>query len=346
MEGRMNVVMGVIKCFFFIAILAMVVLPVNPHVIDYLIISNLIVSVVGLMASLFLNARSLSIFPFLLQTTTLFKLGISIAITRQILLHVYAGDFIFQLGQFILGGDFVIGGVIFLIITLINCLVITQGSKLVAKIAAYLPLAAMPSKHMSIDADRLTSVDQDQADAQPLGVQQESQQSRAVQKAVVCVRMQSIALQEALKFVRIDAACGIVMTLINIVGGALIGMNFYGMTAVSALQVFSVLSVGAGLACQISSLLTFLAVGVVAMNLPNRGSNIPKLHKVLSFLARLTIKILFFYACLLVLIALIPSFPSPSFLALAVIISWKGSVLLLGWLYGASLKKYEQPILG
>src|SRR3984957_8518511 len=225
--------------FLIMGILAMIILPVNPHVIDYLIAVNLTVSVALLMVSLYIpSAVHLSIFPSLLLITTLYRLGVNIASTRQILLHANAGDIIFQFGQFVVGGSFVVGGVIFLIITLVNFIVITKGAERVAEVAARFTLDAMPGKQMSIDADmRAGIMDSNQARERRMMIQKESQLYGA--------------MDGAMKFVKGDAIAGIVITLINIIGGLIIGMSINGMTAMDAVRVYSLLSIGDGLVSQI-----------------------------------------------------------------------------------------------
>ncbi len=196
-----------------LGILVMIIFPLNPHVIDYLIAVNLSVSIVLLMVALYIpNAVHLSIFPSLLLITTLYRLGLNIASTRQILLNANAGQIILQFGEFVVGGNFVVGGVIFLIITIVQFLVITKGAERVAEVAARFTLDAMPGKQMSIDADmRAGIIDSNQAREKRLAIQKESQLYGA--------------MDGAMKFVKGDAIAGIIITLINIVGGLIIGTS-------------------------------------------------------------------------------------------------------------------------
>ena len=137
-----------------VCIIGMLILPLPPHVIDYLLAANLAMSVALLMIALYIpSAVHLSIFPSLLLFTTLYRLSLDIAATRQILLHADAGDVIRSFGEFVVGGNFVVGGVIFLIITLVNFIVIVKGAERVAEVAARFTLDAMPGKQMSIDSD-------------------------------------------------------------------------------------------------------------------------------------------------------------------------------------------------
>lgn len=234
-----------------IAILAMIIIPVNPHIIDYLIALNLTASVALLMVALYIpSAVHLSIFPSLLLITTLYRLGVNIASTRQILLNANAGEIIFSFGNYVVGGNFVVGGVIFLIITLVQFIVITKGAERVAEVAARFTLDAMPGKQMSIDADmRAGLMDANQGRERRLALQKESQLYGA--------------MDGAMKFVKGDAIAGIVITLINVVGGIIIGMSINGMTAYDAATTYSLLSIGDGLVSQIPALLISITAGIV-----------------------------------------------------------------------------------
>jgi len=237
--------------FVLMSILGMLIIPLPPIIIDYLIAFNIAVSVALLMVALYIpSAVHLSIFPSLLLFTTLFRLGLDIAATRQILLHAYAGEVIFAFGNFVVGGNYVVGGVIFLIITLVNFIVIVKGAERVAEVAARFTLDAMPGKQMSIDADmRAGLIDNQQARERRLALQKESQLYGA--------------MDGAMKFVKGDAIAGIVITTINIIGGLIIGMALMGMTAGESAKIFSLLSIGNGLVSQIPALLISITAGIV-----------------------------------------------------------------------------------
>ncbi|PJD97633.1 MAG: EscV/YscV/HrcV family type III secretion system export apparatus protein [Parachlamydia sp.] len=287
-----------------ISILAMIIIPVNPHVIDFLIALNLTASVALLMVALYIpSAVHLSIFPSLLLITTLYRLGVNIASTRQILLHANAGDIIFQFGQFVVGGNFVVGGVIFLIITLVQFIVITKGAERVAEVAARFTLDAMPGKQMSIDADmRAGILDSNQAREKRLAIQKESQLYGA--------------MDGAMKFVKGDAIAGIVITLINIVGGMIIGMTINGMPAMDAVTTYSLLSIGDGLVSQIPALLISITAGIVTTRVSsdkvesNLGSEIS--GQILK-----QPKALLISAAFLMGMAAIPGFPKAPFMFFA-----------------------------
>lgn len=241
----------VFLAFFVVLIIMMIIIPVSPIVIDALISINLTASVTIMMISLYISkAVHLSVFPSLLLITTLFRLGIEISATRQILLHADAGEVIFAFGNFVVGGSFVVGIVIFLIITIVQFIVVTKGAERVAEVAARFTLDAMPGKQMSIDADMRSGViDANQARDLRLALTKESQLYGA--------------MDGAMKFVKGDVIAGIVIAIINIVGGLIIGMTMHKMTAMQAAQTYTLLSIGGGLVSQIPSLLISLTAGIV-----------------------------------------------------------------------------------
>jgi type III secretion protein V len=256
----------VILAFFVIIIIMMIIVPVPPSVIDSLIAFNMSLSISLLMVALYIQkAVHLSIFPSVLLITTLFRLGIEIAATRQILLHANAGDIIFAFGNFVVGGNFIVGGVIFLIITIVQFIVVTKGAERVAEVAARFTLDAMPGKQMSIDADmRSGTIDANQARELRLALQKESQLYGA--------------MDGALKFVKGDVIAGIVIAVINIVGGLIIGNLIHGMTMLQSAQVYTLLSIGEGLVTQIPSLMISLTAGIVTTRVSSekKGGNLGK----------------------------------------------------------------------
>lgn len=287
-----------------IAILAMIIVPVNPHVIDYLIAVNLSISVALLMVALYIpSAVQLSIFPSLLLITTLYRLGLNIASTRQILLHANAGEIIFQFGDFVVGGNFVVGGVIFLIITLVQFIVITKGAERVAEVAARFTLDAMPGKQMSIDADmRAGILDSNQAREKRLSIQKESQLYGA--------------MDGAMKFVKGDAIAGIIITLINVIGGMIIGVTINGMTGMEAATTYSLLSIGDGLVSQIPALLISITAGIVTTRV-STDKEVSNLGSEISGQILQQPKALMLAAGFLMGMAALPGFPKAPFLILA-----------------------------
>ncbi len=251
----------VILAAFVITIIGMIIIPVPPTVIDIMIAVNMSVSICLLMVALYIQkAVHLSIFPSILLVTTLFRLGIEIAATRQILLHADAGHIILAFGNFVVGGNFIVGGVIFLIITIVQFIVVTKGAERVAEVAARFTLDAMPGKQMSIDADlRSGTLDANQAREMRLALQKESQLYGA--------------MDGAMKFVKGDVIAGIVIAVINIVGGLVIGMLIHNMSAMQSAKIYSLLSIGEGLVTQIPSLMISLTAGIVTTRVSSEKKN-------------------------------------------------------------------------
>lgn len=287
-----------------ILIIVIIIIPMPGVVIDYLIAINLAISVALLMVSLYIpSAVHLSIFPSLLLITTLYRLGLNIASTRKILLEADAGEIIFGFGDFVVGGNFVVGGIIFLIITLVQFLVITKGAERVAEVAARFTLDAMPGKQMSIDADmRAGLIDNNQARERRLSIQKESQLYGA--------------MDGAMKFVKGDAIAGIVITLINVVGGIIIGKFLNEMDTMTAVQTYSILSIGDGLVSQIPALLISISAGIVTTRVTSdKGQS--NLGSEISGQLLKQPKALLVAAGFLLGMAAIPGFPAPPFMILA-----------------------------
>ncbi|MCP5469894.1 MAG: type III secretion system export apparatus subunit SctV [Chlamydiales bacterium] len=240
-----------ILALWIIAVIVMIVLPVPPAVIDLLITFNLTAAVGLLMTALYIpSAIHLSMFPSLLLVTTLFRLGVNIATTRQVLLHAYAGEIIQAFGDFVVGGNYVVGFVVFIIITIVQFIVVTKGAERVAEVAARFRLDAMPGKQMSIDADlRAGVIDSGTARDKRALIQKESELYGA--------------MDGAMKFVKGDVIAGMVIAFVNVVGGLIIGVFMHKMTLSQAAHVYTLLSIGDGLVSQIPSLLISLTAGIV-----------------------------------------------------------------------------------
>jgi type III secretion protein V len=296
-----------------IAIIMMLIFPVSPHVIDILISINLTVSVTLLFVALYIQkAIHLSMFPSLLLITTLYRLGVNISSTRQILLHANAGKIIYAFGHFVVGGNYVVGGVIFLIITIVQFIVVTKGAERVAEVAARFTLDAMPGKQMSIDADlRAGTIDQQQARELRLGLNKESQLYGA--------------MDGAMKFVKGDAIAGIVIAIINVIGGLIIGYTMHGMTLGESARVYSLLSIGDGLVSQIPALMIAITAGIVTTRVSSERKD-AHLGKEISEQLLRQPKALMIAGVVVLLMAAIPGFPAWSFLILAPIVGVIGFV--------------------
>jgi type III secretion protein V len=298
-----------------IGIIMMLIFPVSPNVIDILIAINLAVSMSILLVALYIQkAVQLSIFPSLLLITTLFRLGVNISSTRQILLHAYAGHIILAFGKFVVGGNYVVGGVIFLIITIVQFIVVTKGAERVAEVAARFTLDAMPGKQMSIDADlRSGIIDQQQARELRLGLAKESQLYGA--------------MDGAMKFVKGDVIAGIVIALINIIGGLIIGNVMHGMSLGDAAKIYTLLSIGDGLVTQIPSLMIAVTAGIVTTRVSSEKKD-ANLGKEISEQLLKQPKALMIAGGVLFLMAWIPGFPAWAFLILFAIV---GSIGYFFW---------------
>ena len=317
----MNLLSGstdVILAFFVITIIMVIIIPISPEIIDFLVAINLTASVAILMVALYIaKATQLSIFPSILLITTLFRLGIEISATRQILLHADAGEIIHTFGEYVVGGSFIVGGVIFLIITIVQFIVVTKGAERVAEVAARFTLDAMPGKQMSIDADlRSGVIDSNKAREMRLQLQKESQLYGA--------------MDGAMKFVKGDVIAGIVIAAINIIGGLIIGMTVHGMTALQSAQTYTLLSIGTGLVSQIPSLMISLSAGIVTTRVTSDKKD-ANLGKDLTQQLFAQPKAILLATFVLIILGLIPGFPTWLFFSVALIVGgisgrklWKG----------------------
>lgn len=297
----------IILALFVVTIIVMIIIPVSHFILDGFIAINFAISLGLLMVGLYISkAVHLSIFPSVLLLTTLFRLGVEIAATRQILLYADAGQVIGAFGSLVVGGNFVVGAVIFLIITIVQFIVVTKGAERVAEVAARFTLDAMPGKQMSIDADmRSGIIDSNQARELRLALTKESQLYGA--------------MDGAMKFVKGDVIAGIVIAIINIIGGIVVGTLFHNMSALESLKTFTLLSIGAGLVSQIPSLLISLTAGIVTTRVSsekqdgNLGKDISE--QLFAYPKGLILSSLFLFA-----LGCIPGFPTLTFITLSLLI--------------------------
>jgi len=240
----------------FIGILMAMILPLHPIVLDFFLALNVSFAIVVLITTMYTSKPlEFAIFPSLLLVLTLFRLSLNVASTRLILLHgsegpMAAGAIIMSFGNFVVGGNYVVGLIIFIILVLINFLVITKGAGRIAEVAARFTLDAMPGKQMAIDADlNAGMIDEVEAGERRQAIARESEFHGA--------------MDGASKFVRGDAVAGIVITLINIGAGFVIGVLQQGMEMGEALTNYTLLTVGDGLVSQIPALLISAAAGLL-----------------------------------------------------------------------------------
>ncbi|MFD1032782.1 flagellar biosynthesis protein FlhA [Metaplanococcus flavidus] len=248
-------------------IVVMMVIPLPPLLLDFLILINISLAMTILLVAMNTKeALQFSIFPTLLLLTTLFRLGLNVSTTRSILTNQTGGEVIETFGSFVVGGSAIIGILVFLILVIIQFLVITKGSERVAEVAARFTLDSMPGKQMSIDADLGAGMISD--------LEAKKSREKVSQEADFYG-----AMDGASKFVKGDAIAGIIITIINIIGGLLIGVMVHNLPVGEAASLFTLLSIGDGLVSQIPALLISTAMGIVvtrAVSDGNLGSDITK----------------------------------------------------------------------
>ncbi|WP_295405692.1 type III secretion system export apparatus subunit SctV [uncultured Thiocystis sp.] len=294
-----------------VMILFMLIVPLPTLVIDALIAVNMTTGMILLMVAVYIpSPLAFSVFPAVLLITTLFRLALNISSTRLILLDADAGEIIFAFGEFVVGGNFAVGMILFLIITIVQFTVITKGSERVAEVSARFSLDAMPGKQMSIDGDmRAGLIDIEEARRRRGLVEKESQLFGS--------------MDGAMKFVKGDAIAGLIVTVVNLIGGIAIGVLQKGMSAGEAVELYSILSIGDGLVSQIPALLISITAGIIVTRVStdestNLGSDIG--GQVLAQPKALLIAGSFIF-----LFAIIPGFPYQVFIPLGLILiglSW------------------------
>ncbi|SHM11108.1 flagellar biosynthesis protein FlhA [Caldanaerovirga acetigignens] len=291
-----------------VVVVVMMVIPLPSSLLDILLSFNITFSLVILLVAMNVEKPlNFSTFPTLLLIATLFRLALNVSSTRLILLNGYAGRVIESFGNFVIRGNILVGFIIFLIIVVIQFIVITRGAERVAEVAARFTLDAMPGKQMSIDADLNSG----------LITEMEARERRiSIQKEADFYG----AMDGASKFVKGDAIAGIIITIINIIGGLITGIVFQGLDAVTALNRYALLTVGDGLVSQIPALLISTATGIVVTKAASEGNLGEGLVKQLLYYPR----VLFMTSGLLAFFALVPGLPHLPFLILASVIGFIG----------------------
>jgi flagellar biosynthesis protein FlhA len=291
----------VLVAFGVLGIVLMIIIPLPPLMLDILLAFNITLSAVIIMITMFTtNVLQLSVFPTLLLVTTLFRLGLNISSTRLILSEGDAGSIIEAFGEFVIGGNYVVGIIIFLIIVIIQFVVITNGAGRVSEVSARFTLDAMPGKQMSVDADLNAGI----IDEVTARKRRQDLQSEADFYG---------AMDGASKFVKGDAIAGIIITIINIVAGIVIGvMN--GMSFAQAGELYTRLTIGDGLVSQIPALLISTASGILVTrsgSSDNFGKTFSKQLTAFPVALGIVSAVMFF-------LALIPGMPKLPFLLAAV----------------------------
>ncbi len=284
-------------------ILVVMIVPVHPFILDLLLALSLATSVMIMLVALYSKKPlDFSTFPSVLLISTLFRLALNVASTRNILIHgssdgtAAAGELIKSFGEFVVEGNFVVGIIVFIILVIINFMVVTKGAGRVAEVAARFTLDAMPGKQMAIDADLNAGLIND--------VEAKRRRKEVAEEADFYGSMDG-----ASKFVRGDAIAGILITAVNIIGGIIIGVAQNGMDFSTAAQTFTLLTVGDGLVTQIPALIISTAAGIIvtrSTNDENIGTQVSKQFKVHP-------KAIYIAAGVLVFFGLIPGLPKLPF---------------------------------
>src|SRR5713226_3765903 len=283
-------------------VVGMMIVPLPEWMLDLLIITNLALGLIMLMVALYArDALEFSVFPSLLLLTTLFRLGLDISATRLILLQAHAGQVVTAFGNVVVGGNFVVGVVVFLILIVVNFVVITNGAGRVAEVAARFTLDAMPGKQMAIDAEmNAGSINEETARKRRRAIQQEADFYGA--------------MDGASKFVKGDAIAAIIIMVINVVGGFVIGVLQLKMAFGDALGTYTLLTVGEGLTSQIPALLISTATGMIVTRAASEPDS--NLGKDVTSQLFSNPRVLGIVGGLLLLMALVPDLPKIPFIAI------------------------------
>jgi flagellar biosynthesis protein FlhA len=288
--------------FGVITIIALLVIPLPPGALDVLLALSISLSLVVLLVTLFTSdPLHFSVFPSLLLLLTLFRLGLNVSATRLILGEGHAGRVIAAFGNAVIGGNYVVGLVIFLILVVINFMVITKGAGRIAEVAARFTLDAMPGRQMSIDADL------------GAGLIDESEARRRREEISHYADFYG-SMDGAAKFVRGDAVAGLVITAINLLGGFVVGMAQRGLSLQQALTTYSSLTVGDGLVTQIPALIVSTSAGIIVTYGSSAGQQVAP--AMLSQVSRYP-KALWIASGILATIAIVPGFPALPFLVMS-----------------------------
>ena len=303
-------------------IVMFLILPLPAFLLDGALALSIAISLLMLLVILYLkDSADFTGFPTMLLMATLFRLSLNVASTRLILLNGYAGNIIEAFGNFVVKGNFIVGLVVFIILVLVNFIVITKGAGRIAEVAARFTLDAMPGKQMAIDAELNAGVI-------------DEIQAREKRKKVEGEADFYGAMDGASKFVRGDAIAGILITIINVIGGFGIGIFQNGMSVMDALELYTLLSIGDGLVSQIPALITSAATGILV----TRSTAKNNLGRELTGQLFFSFKAIWILAAMLGVMMFIPGFPFLPFFTLAVLFG------LAAW-YLPKLKDSFQSVL-
>ncbi|MTC69499.1 EscV/YscV/HrcV family type III secretion system export apparatus protein [Providencia sp. wls1914] len=288
-----------------VMVIAMLIIPLPTVLVDLLIALNIMISVLIFMSSFYITrVLNFQSFPSILLISTLFRLALSISTSRLILLEADAGDIIDTFGQFVIQDNLVVGMVVFAIVTIVQFIVITKGSERIAEVAARFSLDAMPGKQMSIDADlRAGVIDEATVKIKRGELEKESQLFGS--------------FDGAMKFIKGDAIAGIVIIFVNLIGGISVGTAQQGMDLSTALNTFTLLTIGDGLVAQIPALLISISAGFIVTRVGGNDKNLGE--NIVSELFDNDFTILI-TACIVLFMGFLPGFPTAIFLFLAALL--------------------------
>lgn len=255
-KGHEDVVVAVL----ILSLIMIMIIPLPPQLISFLIVINLALAMLILMITLYIsNPLEFSVFPSVLLVMTLLDLSLNISITRMILLKGNAGDVVSAFGEFVVGGNVIVGLVIFIIITIVQFVVITKGAERIAEVAARFTLDAMPGKQMSIDADLSSGLIT-------------NEEARRKRKEVEDEADFYGAMDGASKFVKGNVIASIIIVVINILGGMIMGYMRGGMPITEILTVYTILTIGEGLVAQIPSLIISVGMGIIVTRAASKSN--------------------------------------------------------------------------
>jgi len=291
-----------------VGIIAVLVIPIPTWLLDFALAFNITFSLVVLLTTLYVaHPLELSVFPGMLLVVTLMRLALNVASTRMILGDAYAGEVINSFGNFVVQGNYVVGFIVFIILVIIQFVVITKGAGRISEVAARFTLDAMPGKQMAIDADLNAGIISEQ-------------DARQRRDAIAQEADFYGAMDGASKFVRGDAIAGILITLINIIGGFVIGIAMNDLSLTEALRTYSLLSIGDGLVTQIPALLVSTASGIIVTRAASTSNMGQDLVKQLTRQPRAILVA----AAVLIMFGMVPGMPTLTFMFLGLAVGGVG----------------------
>lgn len=305
----------IVLALLVVAIVALMIIPLPSWVIDSLVAINITIGLILVLMGIYIStALQFSSFPSVLLITTLFRLALSVATTRMILLHGDAGSIIDTFGNMVAGGNLIVGLVVFLIITLVQFLVIAKGAERVAEVGARFTLDALPGKQMSIDSDLRSGL-------------LDKMEAREKRRELELESKLHGSMDGAMKFVKGDAIAGIVIIIINLLGGLSIGVFQLGMDAGSAMSKYSILTIGDGLVAQIPALLGAMSAGLIVTRATDNQSDEHLGNSIQNQLSSIP-RVLLVAGGICLAMTFVPGFPSAVFFVIGFLLLVAGGMAI------------------